>query len=465
MASEPIPLETAKSEFEKKVAEFEYSGISVNDVKIGSEGTTLTLQQGNITSMITFVWGAEEDIGPFVTIKPQQGEAVNLDLTPLSPPVVDTKGTGRQIDVSNLSWLNKEAFAGIISAAGMKETPPEQEPETQPGEGSGAPQQQAQSPAVELDAKTVPAPKPQGQPGEALIERAIALGLMPKSVSSDWLKEEDSYTVTVQKGKDSFNLVVGGTSPEDAKKKAKELTKADKVMNVSKQAKKEMESVDQKVDTQMKCKTCGYIGAEPSFHRDEIKGYEYTCPKCDSHDVMDAPSEVNHSRMRVKPSGVEEHCDTKQECADCGYIGSECEFAQGTILGEPSEEPECPKCGSSNIEDIQEESMENKNISLFRFIIREGKRIKIPLGEAKKKGKEPNKVVTQKPLTFKWDKKVKEGMGEGEFSKKFFITMANAIKRFPEQISKEQLISTMIMVFQQENPRFDADRFRAFIEK
>jgi hypothetical protein len=41
--------------------------------------------------------------------------------------------------------------------------------------------------------------------------------------------------------------------------------------------------------------------------------------------------------------------------------------------------------------------------------------------------------------------------------------MANAIKRMPEQISKEQLISTMIMIFQNENPRFDAERFRKFI--
>jgi len=556
MASSPIPLETAKEEFNRKAAEFEFSGISVNDIKIGSEGTTLTLQQGNITSAVTFVWGAEEDIGPFAAVKPQQGEAINLDLTPLSPPVVDTEGTGRQIDVSNLSWLNKEAFAGLMSACGFKELPPEQELEPKPGEGSGAAtptNQQAQSPATELDAKEVPAPKPQGQPGESLVEeRAAALGLIKKQPSSNWLHEEDSYTVTVQKGKDTFNVTVGGTSDADAKKKAKELTNADKVMNASKRdKKKEMESheapyfpetpssqklsdfpasvqkiigwaksilkkqpttqkerndrqhaieilkrynlmgesVDQKVDTQMKCKVCGHIGAEPSFHRDDIKGYEYICPECESHDVMDAPSEINHSRMKVKPSGVEEA--RERICQDCGYKAEEYEF----LLG-PESEFKCPECGGTNIEDM-EESMDNQPIGLFRFIIREGKRVKIPLGEAKKKGKQPHKVVSQKPYTFSWNKKpkgegldekgkkvsgqgqkvvnvpkfgkqtwkrsTKEGLGEGEISKSFFITMANAIKRMPEQISKEQLISTMIMIFQNENPRFDAERFRKFI--
>ena len=52
------------------------------------------------------------------------------------------------------------------------------------------------------------------------------------------------------------------------------------------------------------------------------------------------------------------------------------------------------------------------NMELFRFVIREGKKIKIPLGEKKPKGKEPHKVVSQKPYTYKWDKKVKEGTND-----------------------------------------------------
>ena len=449
MASEPIPLETAKEEFNKKAAEFEFSGISVNDIKIGPEGTTLTLQQGNVSSNITFVWGAEEEIGPFAEIKPQQGDTINLDLTPLSPPVVDTKGTGRQIDISNLTWLTKEAFDGLMDACGFKEVPDEQEePETQPGEGSGAPKQTATSPAVELDAKTVPAPAPQGQPGESLSEavydKAVAFGMI-KEAPDAWLKEEDSYTVTVQKGKDTFNVTVGGTSDSDAKKKAKDLTKADKVMNASKMDKKKAEeskdekihtaricpkckseyvgwkckkcgynrkkkeSIDQRVDTQMKCKACGHVASEPSFKRDEIKGYEYTCPKCDSHDVTDAPSEITHDRMRKDSPGVEEEFG-EMECESCGYKGDEEEFDQesyGNI---------CPECGSENVKYVEreDEHMEDKNkVGLFRFIIREGKRIKIPLGEAKKKGKQPNKVVAQKPYTFNWNKKPpKEALDE-----------------------------------------------------
>lgn len=494
LASDPIPLDAAKEEFNKKATEFEFSGISVNDIKIGTEGTTLTLQQGNVTSTVTFVWGAEEDIGPFASVKPQQGEAVNLDLTPLSPPVVDT-ASGRQIDISNLSWLNKEAFEGIMSAAGLQEVSPEQVEEPGTGDGSGAAtptNKQPQSPAVELDAKTVPAPKPQGQPGEALIERAIAMGLIKKQPSSAWLREEDAYNVTVMKGKDTFNVTVGGSSEADAKKKAKELTKADNVMNISKQdKKKEMESVDQKVDTQMKCKKCGYIASETSFERDDIKGYEYKCPECGSLDVMDAPSEINHNRMRVKPTDVkEDHMESEFQCKDCGYKGSQEEFSH-----DHPTEIICPECGSENIEEL-EESMENQGISLFRFIIREGKRVKIPLGEAKKKAKQPHKVVSQKPYKYVWDKKVKEGvdeagkkasgqgqkvvnapkfgkqtwkrptkegLGEAEISKKFFITMANELKRLPDQISKKDLIDVMIRVFQAENPRFDADRFIKFI--
>ncbi len=120
----PFDIESIKQEFGKKATEFEYSGITVEDVKFIPEGTTLVLKQGNITVEVTFSYS--DDVGPFAAVHPSNTEAVNLDLTPMNPPIVDSSGLGRQIDLQNLTWLGKDAFEAIMAAAQIKEAPEEE---------------------------------------------------------------------------------------------------------------------------------------------------------------------------------------------------------------------------------------------------------------------------------------------------------------------------------------------------
>jgi len=240
----PFSVEGVKGEFMKKQAEFEYTGITVSDVKFAPEGTMLTLQQEANVATVTFSYA--DDVGPFAAVKPgqSQGESVNLDLTPLSPPVVETS-VGKQVDVGNMSWMTVEAFEGIVSAAGMKpvEVDPSAPPDNLGSQGSGAstptselPQQQK----AELDAKQVPAPTPRGGfPGESLY--------------SD--------------GKPRYY-------PGIKVKAIDEIGKKNEIIDVSQ-------------EEMVKCDDCDFIASETEFERDIHDILK--CPECGSMNTRDVP--------------------------------------------------------------------------------------------------------------------------------------------------------------------------------
>lgn len=49
---------------------------------------------------------------------------------------------------------------------------------------------------------------------------------------------------------------------------------------------------------------------------------------------------------------------------------------------------------------------------------------------------------------------------EQAVTKRFFIKMADMIKNFPDPIPKSDLVHELVQIFLEENPRFDAERFR-----
>lgn len=488
----PFDIETVKNEFSKKAMEFEYSGVVVGDVKFTPDGITLVLQQGNVTSEVTMSYS--DEVGPFAAVKPSSGESVNLDLTPMNPPVVDTTSIGKQIDVSNLSWLGKEAFEAIMAAAQIKEAPEEEvisgSPEQIGSDGSGAStptSQQPQSPPVELDAKTVPAPRPQGQPS----------GDLPgESLETDESKKKEAKSKTADLPVPVQHQI------EIAKKTLKMADPMTAVMGGM-----------TKVEASEILKKYGLLKGE-NFNPKAFPGiqaeamYRVTFKKDKDTETMDLEAASETDALTKAKSKLR----TDQKILS---------------VGKPMKKEE------------------SKGLTYFRFIVREGKRIKIPVGtnssliEAKKKkAKQINKVVSAKP--FKpgqyWHshkealvKKAKEdadikkdhlakfgftevstcnpvkkegiygyrvgndddgemvncpvckgvtgkaspncprckGKGyvteqlhEQQVTKKFFITMANFLKNMPEQISKKELVDELIRIFQAENPRFDSGRFR-----
>jgi hypothetical protein len=257
----PFSVDAVKSSFLNKEAEFEYTGIEISDVKFSSEGTILTLSQDGKTATATFSYS--DDAGPFVSVKPgqSQGESVNLDLTPLSPPIIDTQ-IGKQVDM-NLSWMTVEAFEGIVSAAGMKpvEIDPNAPPDNLGSQGSGASTPTSELPqqkTVELDAKQVSAPTPRsGFPGE--------------SFYSD--------------GKSRYYPGIKVSAIDEIGKK---------------------NEVDVGQDAMVYCKDCGYEASELEFTKPG-RGIELKCPKCGSMDIEDVKENESHHEdaIRQKSLGVE----------------------------------------------------------------------------------------------------------------------------------------------------------------
>lgn len=191
MTPAPFSVEAVKSSWMQKEAEFEYTGINVDDVQFTPEGTTLTLSQEGKSASVTFSYS--DDVGPFASVKSGEGESINLDLTPLSPPIVDSQ-IGKLVDM-NLSWMTVEAFEGIVSAAGMQpvEIDPNAPPDSLGSQGSGASTPTSELPqqkTAELDAKTVPAPTPRGGiPGESLYSDGKSRYY--PGIKMDLLNEED----------------------------------------------------------------------------------------------------------------------------------------------------------------------------------------------------------------------------------------------------------------------------------
>ena len=486
----PFDIESIKQEFSKKAEEFEYSGITISEIAFNPDGTTLTLQQGNVSAQVTFSYS--EDVGAFVAIKPSSGESVNLDLTTVNPPIINTNSLSNQIDMSNLTWMSKEAFEAICAACQIKEIPDEGPVSDLPPEigsdGSGAAtptSQQPQSAPVELDAKTVPAPTPQGQPSGTLPGESLETNEGEKEIKVSDLPDPVQHQIEIAKKTlkmaDPMVAVMGG------------MTKVEASEILKKYGLLKGESIDK---------------ALPGIKAEAL--YRVTFQKGKDTGVLD----------------IEAASETEAQTKAKGQLKSDQKVLS---VGKPTKKTESTK------------------LTYFRFVERNGKTIKIPVGTnsalieaGKKKGKQLNKVVSAKPFKpgahwhsqkegfgkpktdderkkrhlsrFGTDKLPPRGTGkkevygytddddsrkpcprcannpknaygmpkptpgcpvckgtgfisegllrEQQVSKKFFITMANFLKGMSDHISKKELVYEMINIFQGENPRFDAGRFK-----
>ena len=539
----PFDIESIKQEFSKKAEEFEYSGITISEIAFNPDGTTLTLQQGNVSAQVTFSYS--EDVGAFVAIKPSSGESVNLDLTTVNPPIINTNSLSNQIDMSNLTWMSKEAFEAICAACQIKEIPDEGPVSDLPPEigsdGSGAAtptSQQPQSAPIELDAKTVPAPTPQGQPsgtlpGESYNEKNVGQDVMVKCDDCGYTASEYEFLLDTEKElacPECDSQYVSDVEVEEGKKREAKEAKVktsdlpDPVQHQIEIAKKTLKMADPMV---------AVMGGMTKVEASEILK-KYGLLKGESIDKA-LPGIKAEALYRV----------TFQKGKDTGVLdieaASETE-AQTKAKGQLKTDQKVLSVGKPT------KKTESKKLTYFRFVERNGKTIKIPVGTnsalieaGKKKGKQLNKVVSAKPFKpgahwhsqkegfgkpktdderkkrhlsrFGTDKLPPRGTGkkevygytddddsrkpcprcannpnknaygmpkptpgcpvckgtgfisegllrEQQVTKKFFIAMANFIKGMPDQISKKELVDEMIKIFQGENPRFDAGRFK-----
>jgi len=524
----PFDKEMIQNEFMKKAAEFGFSGIMIDDIRMEAQGITLVLSQGNIKSEITFSYG--EDVGPFCAVKPVgNGESVNLDLTPMNPPLIDS-AIGKQLDVQNLVWLGKEAFEGIMSAAQIKEAPEGEKPaDVVPvgSNGSGAQAssfQQAQTPPMELDAKTVPAPTPKASvppelPGESL--ESVGQDVIVKcrdcgceGSELEFAYDKDSAPAFAEPGELTCPRCGGQNISDVNEGKKKEADSKTPDLDAPAQhqitiAKKTLKMPDA---------ILGVMGGMTKEQAKEI---------LKKYNVKETDEELEKRALPgIKLEGLIYRV-TFQKGKETGTMDIEAASerdaeakAKGKLRGDqklisigkkPTKEESIVK---SNLED-----KEGKELTLFRFVIREGKKVKIPIGSIKKikekktfkpgefwhkdeskKDKTPawkKKVGKFKDTPYQPEKKMKERIGyngndkidcpvckgitgkvnpkcprckgrgyieerlvEQQVTKRFFKIMADELKALPETVSKKELVDMLVRVFQSENPRFDAQRFR-----
>lgn len=512
----PFDSEQVKQEFQKKFSEFGFSGLVIDEVKFSPTGTTIVLKQGNISSEVTFVYS--DDVGPYVAVKSEGIDSVNLDLTPLNPPVVDT-AIGKLIDVANLIWLSQEALEGIAAAARIEKISPEElipAEEVPIGAGSGATPDYAHSfPPMELAAQTVPTPTPKAAvpfelPKEnfkkvekifevnkikdkkqktpdldaptyhqiQIAKRTLkmpdailgVMGGMTKEQAREILKKygaekdekalpgikaEAIYRVTFQKGKDIGMIDIDATSESDAEAKAKGKLRPDqKIVSVGKKPTKESKGLTlfrfviregKKVkipvgSVKIKEEARGEI--VKVFHSSDLGGL--TGDKGEKWLVL--------FKNVKNPSASEWIWVKSRKEAEDIVKGHEMESESKSNESKKDNTPAWKKKVSKHKEVSKQPREKMKEKKAYQdeetmiCPVCVGITGKVYRNCPRCKGR--GYIVLEKLIT------------EQQITKRFFIVMANEIKAMPDPVGKKELVDTLIRVFSQENPRFDAERFR-----
>ena len=114
----PYSPEEVESAFEQKLDELDIENVIITDATLDIEGNVVIDFADDEGDEVSVLFGVDEEGSPYAMVVSEDDEQVIIDLSPLSPPIVDT-GMGTFIDLVNLGWINISTIKTLFQAGGV----------------------------------------------------------------------------------------------------------------------------------------------------------------------------------------------------------------------------------------------------------------------------------------------------------------------------------------------------------
>ena len=118
-----LQSDAIKDALNKKLEEFEFDGVNVTEVEVHDDGNILVEFEDYEGDIMTILFGIDEVEGVYALIvtddlddyfEYEDGDILEVDLSPLSPSEVDTP-LGVYVNLVNLDWLNRSTLSAILN--------------------------------------------------------------------------------------------------------------------------------------------------------------------------------------------------------------------------------------------------------------------------------------------------------------------------------------------------------------